>query len=351
MTVGRIATIEGVGALCSVGRGIRQVQASIRAGLGRSIQSPVHDRRGEPVTMSLVPAEALSPLAAPLLEVGLTSRQRRMIQLTRAPLLEATAARETAAPMPLFLGLPEARPGERVSPGRILSAVGLQAGIGLDEAASAVFQRGRAAGLLALGAGLRCLAEGRHRHVLVGGVDTFFDLALLAELDGEQRIAGQHNMDGFVPGEGAAFLLLRSDRGRRSDGQVGITGVGAAQDPGHRYSDKPAKGEGLAQAMDGMFKATGQAPPIAAVFAGFNGESFWAKEWGVARLRHGERFAPASSMQHPADCHGDTGAAAGPLLLAVAHAAVARGGVEGAALVFASSDRGDSACAMLQAMA
>jgi 3-oxoacyl-[acyl-carrier-protein] synthase-1 len=70
-----------------------------------------------------------------------------------------------------------------------------------------------------------------------------------------------------------------------------------------------------------------------------NGESHWAKEWGVGFLRSRASFDESHSMKHPADCFGDTGAAAGALLAGLA----ALDASSGPALVYASSDLGPRA--------
>jgi len=59
---------------------------------------------------------------------------------------------------------------------------------------------------LALEQALQAIAAEPNEPVVVGGVDTFLDLRLLAELDAEQRILGAQVMDGFIPGEGAGFF-------------------------------------------------------------------------------------------------------------------------------------------------
>ena len=123
--------------------------------------------------------------------------------------------------------------------------------------------------------------------MLCGGADSYLDLMLLSELSREQRLLGPDVADGFIPGEGAAFLLLSSVRAAGDGGgpAVAIRGVGTARDAGHRYSAEPARGEGLSLAMEALL-ATLPEPPAARLettLAGFNGESFQAKEWGVAR--------------------------------------------------------------------
>jgi 3-oxoacyl-[acyl-carrier-protein] synthase-1 len=88
---------------------------------------------------------------------------------------------------------------------------------------------------------------------------------------------------------------------------------------------------------------------VATTFAGFNGENFDAKMWGVARLRHNDFFIPGMVMEHPADKFGDAGAAMGAILVALAAEALATGTRPGPALAWAASDREPRGCAMLSA--
>jgi 3-oxoacyl-[acyl-carrier-protein] synthase-1 len=357
-----LVVIDQTGALCSVGLGVRQVYASVKAGIGRVALSSVHDRSVEPIRMSLVPDDVLDPLPPEVESQSLTPRYRRMIRLASPALREAAAGLpEGQSPLPVFLGLPEQHQGSTPHHGTpdrtpidgpaLIAAIAGSARVTVDAKRSQVFPRGRAAALLALDAGIRHLMEGGATSVLVGGVDTFLDLRVLAELDFEQRILGAHVPDGFIPGEGAAFVRLTAVRAA-GRGQVVVLATGTARDPGHRYSEQPARGEGLAQALEKMVAGLRDPPGvIETTYASFNGENWCAKEWGVARLRHSERFSVTGQLEHPADCYGDTGAAAGALLLALAGRALAGGDRPGPALVFASSDREDRACALVNVLA
>ena len=348
--------VLGGGAFCAVGRGLAQVDASVRAGLARFSASSVIDRRFEPMVLSLVPGDALEPLLSDPDIEAFPVRRRRLLSLAAPALREALGALPPGAlPPPLFLGLAETAPGEvNPSPRAVAAAFATQAGVLLDLPKSQIFAAGRAAALLALEAAVRALAEGSAERVLVGGVDSHFDMARLGLLDAEDRIKGAQVMDGFIPGEGAAFVLLAKPAGGKSArdaDKVRVLGVGKARDPGHLYSKEPARGEGLANAMDVMFAQpeAKSSPPARTTYAGLNGENFGAKEWGVANIRHRARFDPQAALLHPAQSYGDAGAATGALLLAVASAALAHGAAEGPALVWASSDREDCACALLQA--
>ena len=208
-----------------------------------------------------------------------------------------------------------------------------------DEAASQIFPLGRAAVLAALESAQEAMSANSSRPILVGGVDTYLDLKLLATLGAEGRVHGPRVMDGFIPGEGAAFLLLEGS-GKAPSGAAVISGAASTTDP--------ARGEGLAEALqlmrDRQSSPIGQ---IAATFTGLNGENFDAKLWGVAQLRHGDLFAADMVLEHPATCFGDTGAATGAILTALAATALAAGHRAAPALVWAASDLGARGCAIV----
>lgn len=350
---GEAAVIVGSGALCAIGSGMRQVEASVRAGVGGQAESSVMNRRFEPMTLALVPEDVLEPLEALLEPFAWTAAARRMLRLAAPPLREAAALLpDPSLEVSLFIGLPERRPNAVAPAGpSLLEALLIQSGLPLNIVVAETFPLGRASALLALDAGLRCLAQRRSRWVIVGGADTYLDLARLAELDAEQRILGQRVMDGFIPGEAAAFTLLttaQSARQRSLEAPVSVLGVGSALDPGHLYATEPARGEGLSDAMEALMAKCGPPPrPIRNTYAGLNGESFGAKEWGVARLRHTDAFAPDARIVHPADSYGDVGAATGALLLGLADASLRRDDRQGPVLVCSSSDREPCACTLL----
>src|SRR5690606_28053540 len=96
-----------------------------------------------------------------------------------------------------------------------------QTGVRVDRQRSMLFPHGRAAALMALEHALEFLSRDPDAEMVVGGVDTFFDLRLLAALDHEDRLLSRRVMDGFLPGEGAAFFRLSTaGRGARAPRQV-----------------------------------------------------------------------------------------------------------------------------------
>ncbi|HTU65331.1 MAG TPA: beta-ketoacyl synthase N-terminal-like domain-containing protein [Steroidobacteraceae bacterium] len=344
------AAITASGILCAGGRGTDQVWATTRAGVTRIGNSHVRDQHNDPIQMGLVPDAALPPLPPELDSLGLPSRARRLLRLA-SPVLAAvaTAAADAGAtgPLPVFTGLPQLDAAEAPWLANFHAMLAIFSGVKMDPAASRTFPSGRAASLVAIEAGLEAIRAGAPA-AIVGGVDSYLDLKLLSTLDVEGRILGPRVADGFIPGEGAAYLVLAA---QPPPGPRPVLALGATSlaDAGHRYGSEPAKGEGLANALQRLRAKVGAIPPVATTFAGFNGENFDAKLWGVARLRHNDLFSPTMSMQHPASSIGDTGAASGALMMALAATALARGDRAGPALVWSASDFEMRACALISA--
>jgi 3-oxoacyl-[acyl-carrier-protein] synthase-1 len=343
------ATVGATHVLCSIGNGTDQVWASARAGVGRITDSHVMDRHFEPIRMGLVPEDALGTLVPEIDALPLPSRARRILRLA-APSFQAVA-QDLSGAVPVFLGLPNLTPDEAPWLMHVPAYLQTLTGVTVDRARSVVMPQGRAAALLALERALDVVRSDSAAAVVVGGVDSYLDLRLLGTLDAEQRILGSRVMDGFIPGEGAAFFVLTGPdvpATQARQPRVVVHGAASAMDEGHRYGTAPARGEGLAMALAQLRQRAGELPgPIGTTFAGFNGENFDAKMWGVARLRHNDFFAPSMVIEHPADQYGDAGAATGAVLLSLATKSLSNGTRPGPALVWAASDREPRCCAVV----
>jgi 3-oxoacyl-[acyl-carrier-protein] synthase-1 len=335
------AVITSSNVLCAIGRGSEQAWASARAGIARIVNSGAMDRHFDPIQMGLVPEDALGQLTPDIGRLPLPTRARRMLRLA-TPALQGLAI-DASAPMRLFLGAPRLTPAEAPWLRHFPQYLQTLSGLPIDSAHSVVIPQGRAAALLALEAAVNALQEDASSPVIVGGVDSFLDLRLLSALGDEGRVLGPRVMDGFIPGEGAAFLVVE-----RSGAGIRIDAVANVDDPGPRYGSAPARGEGLAEALSVLRgRLPASTPPVGVTFAGFNGEGFEAKLWGVAQLRHRDFFAPGMALEHPADKYGDAGAATGAILSAIATVALRDTSRAGPALVWAASDYDPRACALL----
>ena len=342
------AFIGATNVLCATGGTTEQVWASARAGIGRIVSSEVLDGDFEPISMGLVPEDALGKLVPALEVLPLPPRARRLLRLA-APSLKSVG-QNVEGPVPLFIGLPElsdqAAPWLRHLPDYLRVMTGA-----VDPARTALFPHGRAASLMALERALTMLDANPAATAIVGGVDSYLDPDLLAALDDEQRLLGPRVMDGFIAGEGAAFFVLSGPDAagdRRSGIKAVVNGASSTMDPGHLYGTEPAKGEGLAVALEQLRRTLNRpAGPIATTFAGFSGESFYAKLWSVACSRQSDFFSPDMVVEHPADKFGDAGAAMGAILTALAAQSLTGGTRRGPALVWAASDREPRACAVV----
>jgi 3-oxoacyl-[acyl-carrier-protein] synthase I len=341
--------IVQTGVVCSIGIGAQQCSASFRAGLSGYAQSHVIGRGPEPIVMALVPEEHVEPLRGSFDGRDLSDRERRMLRLGGMALEQLKLGPEdhSSRPVPLFLALPEPNPGQPAYSTRgFIGHLGEQGNVGFDPDLSQYFELGRAGGLFALRAGIAALEAGCE-DVLVGGIDSCLDMKWVARIDADRRLLRADVMDGFVPGEAAAFLHLAKSRQRTADVCSQVLAVGTAEDSGHRYSDAPALGIGLASALESALVSVGSVAPFNSCYAGLNGENFGSKEWGVAHIRHHSRFAAEMAFEHPADCFGDVGAAMGPLLLSLADETLRNGDCHGPTLVWASSDLAPVACALI----
>ena len=119
----------------------------------------------------------------------------------------AKSARHAPPRLPCFVALPEPETKLPIDKARWLNLLSTQTGC-IDSANSRAEYTGRAGGLAAIGAAATAIAEGRIPFALAGGVDSFLDLYVMATLDMEGRIKSDVHLDGFIPGEAGAFLLL-----------------------------------------------------------------------------------------------------------------------------------------------
>jgi 3-oxoacyl-[acyl-carrier-protein] synthase-1 len=350
------AVILAIGMITPVGIGAKQTAASIRAGISRFSETSIYDKWFEPLVMSVLPDDVLPPQAEELRKIpSLTTRQTRMLKLATPAIQEALENVPNTEEIPLYLGVPESLPQRPEALDDIfIEHLVTQAGVGLNIATSKICPQGRAAGLVALKEAIDSLASGKVQFAVVGGVDTYLDLYLLGTLDMEGRILGPNTMDGFVPGEGAGFLLLgspdkSSDLGIEPIAKIQAVDIG--HEGGHYYSEEVYRGDGLAEAFQATFSYyDGSTGKIRTVYAGLNGENFGAKEWGVAYMRSKTHFEDDFRLEHPADCFGDPGAALGPLMAGLAAIGLANKTIAGPCLVWCSSDFGTRAALILGAL-
>lgn len=336
------AYIAGMGMITSIGGSALTTAAAARARAKGFRRSSVINKNSKPMTMALVPDEALPLLNSNLNTANHLKRYTQLIRLAAPALQEVMDSVPLREPPPIFLAMPESLPDcppERQA--SFLEHLRVQSGANIDWSMNRLITTGRAGGLQAIDMAFKYFASTGKDVALVGGVDTYQSHYLLGVLDSQDRILAEGVKDGFVPGEAAGFLILVSERVASKLPKKPLAAVyqpGLAEEPGHRYSKEPYRGDGLANAFRlAIDNANGQS--IHTIYSSMNGEHFGAKELGVAQVRNNAAIAVNVKIEHPADGFGDIGAACGPVLVALAALDLQKGWRQGPALVYGASEQ------------
>lgn len=324
--------VKASGMINPVGVGTEQVLAAVGAGLSLYKESSIVDCLGTPYTLAQVPEACLPELDPAIMLASMKGRYKRMLKLALGGLDAFLADLPTEVLPPLLLALPERYGGQPFPALEPLLKDLFSHRCVFDLAQSKVYPEGRAATILALSDAYERLSSGQCDQVIVGGVDTSVDVMLLSQWHKENRLLTSMTMQGFVPGEGAAFVLLSLEK---TPGAAHISGMGSGQEPGHYYSEETCLGNGLTAALTAATQAL--TVPASTVCCGLNGENVAIKEWGIAASKvtalHGE-----FELLHPAECYGDLGAATLVTLLGLCVQGLKKKSIKGPAVLWASSD-------------
>lgn len=324
--------------------------AAYRAGIsGMGEHSFMIDRMGDPMPGALDVQ----------LDPGLMGSERLLA-------LAETALREACAPLydpktfhirlPLYLGLPELRPGfSEQDAAMVRSGLTRFEGLPITISEVNVYTQGHAAGLAALAKATEKIQQGEYEACLVGGVDSYFQPDTMEWLDENRQLAGAVSRSAFVPGEGAGFCLLMTERARTRLGLGALARVlvvTTARETKLIKTSDICLGAALTSvvknAIAGLSSSSGR---INAVICDINGERYRGEEWGFVCLRLPQYFDDPTAYDSPADCWGDMGAASAPLFAMLACQAAARGYAKGPrTLLWASSECGLRGAAVLETM-
>lgn len=343
--------IAGIGMVTPLGADAPMTAALVRAGASAYKESDFLLDDDEPVRLARVPQELLdSSLDASSIEGTITLRQARLLQLAKLALTQLAPRLPKDIKLPLFLAGPEQLvEGDRPIDQAFLKNLAQQSGVALDLETSRVISTGRAGSIAAVDLAFRLFAGSDERFALVGGVDTYYDAGILEHLLQNERLLVGKNTDGFIPGEGAAFLLLTRQPVSLPGAtqQVSLSEPGLASEPGHRGSPQPYRGDGLAQACS-VALAQAAAPKVHTLYSSMNGEHLFIKEHGVAMIRNSEYLSEHLKVEHPADCFGDLGAAFGPVAIGLTAFYQTHGKARTPCLICCSSDKDARAAIVVQ---
>ncbi|MCK4706827.1 MAG: hypothetical protein KAT90_15230, partial [Gammaproteobacteria bacterium] len=310
--------IAGMGMITPVGANTEMTAAAVKSGMSTYKESDYFDEDNNKITMSVIPQELLDESLVEEKIIGkISPRHARMLQLSKLALMQINTIPNDIK-IPLFLAGPETvNVSDPQLKKKFIENVCSQCEVELDVDSSRIVSTGRAGGLDVIDLAIRYLEVAPVDYVLVGAVDTFHEKDVMEYYMKNGRIQTNSTMDGFVPGEGAAFLLL-SKKPSPNDAEVWpfIIEPGIDQEEGHLFSDETYTGSGLATAATKALSQSG-ITSINTIYSSMNGEHYFAKELGVMIIRNKKAFDDYELL-HPADCYGDLGAAAGIVMIGMA---------------------------------
>jgi 3-oxoacyl-[acyl-carrier-protein] synthase-1 len=296
-----LAWIWKTGARAPLGLSSEQVAMCVRAKKMEPETTRFTDRSGEPIGVCRTLAVA-----------GSIHGYDRLLRLAAPALCEAWPEGEVE-PIPLILSLPEAGRADddpRFNEGFVRD-LATRSRRRLDVERSRVVRAGRAGGAIAVEtAAMMLAAPGGPALVMVGGADSYYHPDVLAGLDRDLRLHGPGTEDGFIPGEGAAFLLLSRSRPKGDAAMATLRRVVTG-----REANADGHAPNIGAAMTEILHALRSDAPIPWVVSDLNGEQDRARERTLAEIRalgseEGVRDDPLGEL-------GDPGAATGPLLMSM----------------------------------
>jgi 3-oxoacyl-[acyl-carrier-protein] synthase I len=195
---------------------------------------------------------------------------------------------------------------------------------------SSVFAAGRAGAAAALYRASRMIHEDGFRHVVVAAADSYLIGGTLAAYGEQDRLLTAAAMNGFIPGEAGAALMVAAPP---ADGLL-CRGIGFAVETATIASGEPLRADGLTAAIRDALAAAGIGfGHLDYRITDISGEQHAFKETALALARLLRDRKEEFDLWHPADCIGEVGAAALPCMLAVSLHAARKGFAPGPSLL------------------
>lgn len=329
--------IKSTGLVTSVGLSAPASCAAIRAKISNPTETRFIDSGGEWIMAHQVPLE--KPWRG-------RTKLAKMAAMAIAECLEGIPRKEWAS-IPLLLCIAEP---ER--PGRL---EGLDDQLFLDiqqelnmrfAPESAIVAHGRVSVVIALAQARKLIHESNAPHVIIVAADSLLTWSTLSVYEREERLLTARNSNGFMPGEGGGALLVGQPGG---NGELLCSGIGFGVEQAHINSGEPLRAEGLTAAIRGALSDAGcEMHDLDYRITDLSGEQYYFKEATLALSRTLRKRKEEFDIWHPAECIGESGAAAGLSVLAVASAACRNAYTKGSGILgHMANDAGQRAAAVL----
>jgi 3-oxoacyl-[acyl-carrier-protein] synthase I len=155
------------------------------------------------------------------------------------------------------------------------------------------------------------------KYCLIVGSDSYLRAPTLDAYHAQRRLLTRRNVDGFLPGEAAAAILVSTAPAHADALQC--VGIGWGEEPSARDAELPLRGDGLTAAYKAALAAAAVGfEDIDYRLADVSGEQSAFKETALALARCMRTAKEDMPLWHPSECVGRVGAAAVPLMLGVA---------------------------------
>jgi 3-oxoacyl-[acyl-carrier-protein] synthase I len=313
--------------------------AAIRCGINNFSETCFIDRRGDQIIASEVPLE--QPWR------GLT-KLAKLAATTIRECLEAAPKLAQGKPVPLVLCLAEEdRPGRLPGlGGPLLFDIERELGLKFHTDSSIVAQ-GRVGGAVAVLRAQKLIQERQHAQVMLCGVDSYLIGPTLSAYDERNRLLTPANSDGFIPGEGAAAVLI--GRVGTADGVVlSCDGLGFSREKATIESDQPLRSDGMVEAMRAALAEAGIGlEQIDHRISDLSGEQYRFKEVALATTRLLRQHKANFGIWHPADSIGEIGAAVLPAMLGMLYGGARKRYLPGPTFLAHLSNDDDKRAAMV----
>lgn len=318
--------VYSAGVVTSIGMSLDASYAALNAGLD-NFQETSFANRGVPVI-----GAAIEPSAHPAIAKPNARGHERLANFVRMAieecLINANLEVPCALKVPILLVLGETDRYGRSD--KLASACQSAYASLLKNASQTPFFKaevGSVGTLEALKAAAKIISEGEYSSVLLVGVDSWLNTPDIQYAIGRDRLLSSENACGFIPSEGAAAVLLSAPNaldskpnGCPDNVPLYIAGLGQGQESASLYTDEPCYGTGLSKAMrSALEQAETALHHVQLELTDITSEAYFFDEIAYARTRLLRQSMPQGFRRiHPSSCMGNTGAACGATLLALA---------------------------------
>ncbi|HLK92923.1 MAG TPA: hypothetical protein VKZ18_23725 [Polyangia bacterium] len=330
--------IQSIGAVTAGGPNAARTMGAIHARIQLFGDSGVDGPVGDAITGALTPLRPKPGRLGRVAGLGVLALADCAAGVAPSPL-----------PVPVVVCCAEA-PDLGGPEGQLLEAILAGAAFPVDRARSRVLARGKDAVPEALALVARMLAAREVAGCYLVGADSLIAPRRLRRLVRAGTIVDGVNSDGFIPGEGAAALLLVAHADRAT--KAVIAGIGSARDAAAAKGE-PATGRAIGQALEqALAEARLKPAQLSAAVHDLSGRYEQFEELSLAAARPPLSSLPALKMIQTPIASGEIGAASGVLSLAAATFFLEHGVArDAAAALFTSPGPARGAAVLLQPVA